>query len=49
MSELDARRRASMMQFLKDDIQVFITTTNLDYFDSKTIENAQVIHIEVLK
>ena len=49
MSELDSRRRASMMQFLKDDIQVFITTTNLDYFDSKTIENAQVIHIEVLK
>ena len=33
MSELDAARRRALVAFISGDIQTFITTANLDYFD----------------
>lgn len=45
MSELDASRRDSLISFIEGDIQTFITTTNLDYFDKKLINRADIVSL----
>lgn len=47
MSELDEKRRNTLVQFIEDDMQVFITTTNLAYFSNETLEKADVIHLPI--
>lgn len=49
MSELDASRRAAMVNKLLPETQTFITTANLDYFDSGIIEKARIIDIEKIR
>lgn len=49
MSELDATRRAALMSFIEDDIQTFITTTNLSYFDEALLARARVIELPLKK
>ena len=45
MSELDERRRKYFMQFITDDIQTFVTTTNLDYFDTSIRSHADIVKL----
>lgn len=45
MSELDAHRRAAFVRYLQHDIQAFITTANLDYFDREMIQEAQIVQL----
>ena len=45
MSELDEHRRAALVSFVENDIQTFITTTNVDYLDSSLMARAQTIHL----
>ncbi len=46
MSELDEQRRSYFMEFIEDDIQTFITTTNLSYFTKEVLCRGDVIHLE---
>lgn len=46
MSELDEARRRYFMEFISDDMQTIITTTNEDYFDEPTKEKADVIRLQ---
>ena len=43
MSELDEGRRSAILQFIQDDIQTVITTTNLSYFNEEILNTAKVI------
>ncbi|WP_165042854.1 DNA replication/repair protein RecF [Adlercreutzia sp. ZJ138] len=43
MSELDDDRRQSLISFLSKDMQTFITTAHLDYFDNETLYRARVV------
>lgn len=45
MSELDEVRRQSLVNFLSDEIQTFITTANINYFDEEILSRANVIKI----
>lgn len=45
MSELDAARRASLVKFVSGDIQTFITTANLAYFDEDVLSAARVVRL----
>lgn len=45
MSELDDSRRQSFMSFISDDIQTFITTAHIDYFDDEVKAKAQIIEL----
>lgn len=45
MSELDAARRAAFIAQIEDGVQTVITTTNLGYFDTETLERAKVVMI----
>ncbi len=45
MSELDAARRRALIDFLADDIQTFVTTTNLAYFDADLLARARVVDL----
>lgn len=45
MSELDENRRRYFMQFISDDVQTFITTTNLEYFDTSMKAKADIIEL----
>lgn len=47
MSELDADRRRALMGFVAGDIQTFITTTNLSYFDRDLLDRARVVKLPV--
>ena len=47
MSELDADRRRALMGFVAGDIQTFITTTNLSYFDRDLLDRARVVELPV--
>lgn len=49
MSELDEARRSALVQYLQSDAQAFITTANLEYFDSKMLENAHIVHLPLEK
>lgn len=45
MSELDVRRRAALMDYMADDVQTFITTTNLAYFEDDVLRRARVVEV----
>lgn len=45
MSELDEVRRKALVRFLSDDIQTFITTANIEYFDRSILDRANIIQI----
>ena len=46
MSELDAARRRALVAFISGDIQTFITTTNLAYFDDDLLGAARIVELE---
>lgn len=43
MSELDPVRRSALVEYLDRDVQAFITTANLEYFDESMLAKATVI------
>lgn len=43
MSELDERRRRALVEYAVGDMQTFITTANLDYFDKSLLDGARVV------
>ena len=45
MSELDEARRRALVSFLGKDVQTFITTTNLSYFDSSMRAAAHIVEL----
>lgn len=45
MSELDISRRNALISFIEGDIQTFITTTNLTYFDKSVLARAQIVDL----
>lgn len=45
MSELDGARREALVGYLSNDVQTFITTANLAYFDKSMLEGAHVIEL----
>lgn len=45
MSELDADRRDAFLNFIQDEVQTVITTTNLGYFTDEVLGRAKVVHI----
>lgn len=45
MSELDETRRAALIDYLSDEIQTFITTANIDYFDEEMLKRATIIQL----
>ena len=45
MSELDARRRSCLVDFIEDEMQVFITTTNLEYFEESLVSRARIVEL----
>ena len=49
MSELDANRRHVLIDFISDEIQTFVTTTNLDYFTKDLRDRAEVINVEKIE
>jgi DNA replication and repair protein RecF len=46
MSELDEERRTQLIKVISQDIQTFITSTNLAYFDDKFLRSADIIHLD---
>lgn len=45
MSELDGQRREALVAYVSDDVQTFVTTANLAYFDEGMLARAQVISL----
>ena len=45
MSELDESRRRALVAFIAGDIQTFITTANIDYFDADLLSSARVVSL----
>ena len=45
MSELDESRRRALVDLVQQDIQTFITTTNLSYFDEDLLCRAAVVNL----
>lgn len=45
MSELDGARRAALVDYLSQDVQAFITTANLAYFDGAMLSRARVVRL----
>lgn len=45
MSELDEQRRRALVRFVSNDMQTFITTANLAYFDNDLIDRANVVRL----
>lgn len=45
MSELDSARRRALVSFVAGEIQTFITTTNLSYFDEDLLARARVVRL----
>ena len=45
MSELDTRRRSALIDFVKEDMQSFITSTDLSGFDDAILKNAQILEL----
>lgn len=43
MSELDGERRRALVKELLEDRQTFITTANIDYFETEILEKATVV------
>ena len=49
MSELDERRRRALVEYAVGDMQTFITTANLDYFDASLLDAARVVALQRLE
>lgn len=45
MSELDGDRRRAILNYINQDVQTFITTTHLEYFESSLLESARLVHL----
>lgn len=45
MSELDERRRGYLSEYFLGSTQAIISTTNLEYFESKVLERARIVRI----
>ena len=45
MSELDEGRRARLLDTVVSDIQTIVTTTNIGYFDERTLADADVVRL----
>ena len=45
MSELDHHRREQFMSMIEEDTQIFITTTNLEYFTDEIKEKALIQYL----
>lgn len=45
MSELDGARRAALVEYIASDVQTFVTTANLAYFDDDMLAAAQVVEL----
>lgn len=45
MSELDGARREALVTYIARDVQTFITTANLDYFDKDMLAKARVVEL----
>ena len=45
-SDLDNNKKNNLLNHINKDMQVIITTTNLDSIEKKLLSNAQLIHIE---
>lgn len=45
-SELDDNKKNNLLNYIKNDIQTIITTTDLENIDSKIIDNAKLIKIK---
>lgn len=46
MAELDLKRQQQLLDSLGNRFQTFITTTHLNYFDNKLLEESQIIKID---
>lgn len=46
MSELDEARRSQLIRIIAGDMQTFITSTNLSYFDKNFLQDASIIHLD---
>lgn len=46
MAELDLKRQQQLLDSLGNRFQTFITTTHLNYFDDKLLEESQIIKID---
>lgn len=44
-SELDTRKKASIIKYINNDLQVFITTTDLNNLNKKLIKNAEIYKV----
>ena len=45
MSELDARRRGALVDLLHEDIQTFMTATDLTCFEDDIVDRASVLDL----
>ena len=45
MSELDEQRRACLMHYIKDELQTFVTTTNIDYFSDEVLSQGTLYQL----
>ena len=45
-SDLDNKKKNNLLKHIKGDMQVIITTTDLDSIDEKLLSKAKLIHIE---
>lgn len=45
MSELDEQRRQQLIRIISQDMQTFITSTNLSYFEEDFLAAADIIHL----
>lgn len=48
MSELDESRRSALTDYMADDVQTFVTTTNLSYFGRDVLDRARVVHLPLV-
>jgi recF protein len=46
LSELDSIRRKQLLNLINEDIQIFITTTNIDKLEYEILKNAKTFQIE---
>ena len=45
-SELDKTKKSNIIKYIENDLQVFITSTDLDNIDTKIVENAEIFKVE---
>ena len=45
-SELDKIKKGNIIKYIENDLQVFITSTDLDNIDKKIVKNADIFEVE---